>query len=124
MGTSTDAMLWYGVTLDDEAQGIIEETVAQHPRFWTDDGEEWFVEHGLAGVSVVTHCHIDNPLYGIAVRSTVVDASRGNPQTVDGRFAELHPLGTYREYIHAALEILGIERPTSGIGWCLASMTG
>jgi hypothetical protein len=130
MATSTNGLLWFGVTFDGSPEDGDELPEKIHDILYgpTDedgepadeddlygDGREWFAEHGLTGVEFVEHCSQDYPMYGLAVAGTVVVARRGYPVRVPPTYEtpDATPL-------HAALKALGVD--DAAIGWHLASM--
>lgn len=71
MSTSTDAIICFGVEFEDDD---IED--------WNED--EWLSEkYDTKLLSVVRHCHDDEPMYIVSVRGTYVKAWRGDPRAFD-----------------------------------------
>ena len=127
MGTSTDGLLWYGVSFDgspDDGDVLAEKVseILNGPDDGEDylygDGREWLAANGLVGVEFVTHCSYDYPMYGLAVAGTVTRAYRGSPELVAmDREPDAFSLV-------AALEALGVSVDTAPLGWHLASLWG
>lgn len=95
MGQSTDAILCFGVPLDNEEEpppfmegyDELDELLMKeggHPR-WGEPGHSFDAQREwLKGqpVEMVLHCSGDYPMYILAVRGTVTTASRGYPEEV------------------------------------------
>lgn len=103
MGTSTDAILFYGICWDEEDHrwnwrpwvsfDMDDEEVAEASplpvadRIDPDDDEttdqEW-VDERVTGVTVGEHCCASAPMGFVAITESVTEASRGNPVRVGG----------------------------------------
>jgi len=109
MGTSTDAILFYGFTIpggeNDEDEGLCfwkqidpdsdEDYPESDPEDDTEPEDFIALKFGLdakylqtgrhdklldkIGVSVVTHCSYESPMYALAITNSVMHASRGFP---------------------------------------------
>lgn len=72
MSISTDAIICFGVELEDDQLNE------------TDDVEDWFGENLNPNlVELVTHCYMDEPMYIAAVKGTYMNAWRGSPKSFD-----------------------------------------
>lgn len=92
MGVSTDAILVYGIPLDDGVEfpfDDTEDTYYDHknkPTKLSDPNAlEGMVCWGdvIEGLTVETHCSCDYPMYILTVASSRIRAARGNPEAVD-----------------------------------------
>lgn len=112
MGTSTDAILAYGIPVEEETTpgNLTEEE-------WEEIREEWETDKIEArGFDVIYHCSGDYPMYFLAVPNTEVRAWRGSPKKVD-----FHQTGTVAAVQwRLAMDKLGVD--TTNAGWYLFSM--
>ena len=82
MGVSTDAIVFYGLLVDDDSPAFeklshYEETEAeeQNPL-----GGIVYTGHAIDGVTIVTHCSDGSPMFAVAIADSVVTAWRGHPR--------------------------------------------
>ena len=106
MGVSTDAILVYGVTLDD-----FEGEIAESLPFTDEDGDADREE----GLELVRHCHIDYNMWIIGLAATETTASRGYVETITS-LEEPHPADVIK--ITRFLEANGLKGTP---GWLLCS---
>lgn len=126
MGQSTNAILWWGVTIPDseyEAQERIGEIVHGDPDDESadlyGDGREWLQANGLFGrVEFVHHCSETAPMWGIALVGTVTTAARGWPKALGQTLDRAHDPTSA---VHEAVEALGLDLAHSAYGWHMAS---
>jgi hypothetical protein len=145
MGTSTDAILFYGVLLGDE------DTEWDQPAWWTeadDEFPEWEKQYAkLHGVTYVWdeateesnyddvlkkaheslcevdyHCSSEYPMYYVGVKASEVSANRGYPQRLDGHPASMIGLqwDLWDEQLKQFCEEM--ELPYDNPGWYLVSI--
>ena len=80
MGTSTDAMLMYGVPLDEDTDLSYDEDVDTQqsgPAFMN------FMGKAEGGIEIVEHCSKDCTMYFAIIEGTLVRAWRGYPMKVE-----------------------------------------
>lgn len=86
MGTSTDAILMYGVALkdgwshdsDEEGEDLDMETLAEDdPRRLHDDGDQ-----SEEGIYLEMHCCYEEPMYVLGFLKSQTQASRGSPEVI------------------------------------------
>ena len=90
MSVSTDAILCYGVNLQDHMPG---EHIMWPPEwqdkdesetyYWNHTLSEWLFEHDEE-FELVTHCSDSSPMHILAIRSLTTTASRGFPVETTG----------------------------------------
>ncbi|APU88933.1 conserved hypothetical protein [Virus Rctr197k] len=148
MGTSTDALLFYGFEIPggenegtpfwlkkgEEDDGDWEEFVASKlgvPKPTVEYSEEtkplyhayWETKREAVkklGIEVVMHCHIDAPMYALAVKASAQRAYRGSPVTLGPNALIVDP--TWDQQLRDFAQLVGVEmgQPT----WILASYWG
>lgn len=115
MGTSTDAILVYGIPIAEDTiapAGDDEETPASGPQYLLD----YNVENGI---TITKHCSYDFPMYILSISDTVSRAYRGSPLPM--RFRKTKP--EWRTKLRAYAKKHKLE--TDGKpGWYLCSMWG
>jgi hypothetical protein len=117
MGTTTNAVLFYGFV--EQEEGDWSDAVDRHEEW--DYTELRDLEKRL-DVELDSHCSHDYPMWYIAVESKTVTARRGDVKEITSATLEIDPTwdAKLREYA-AAFEIdLGDQVP----GWCLVSYWG
>ena len=114
MGQSTDAILVYGIPLEEDSVPFSEEDAKSGP--------SWMRYHGTNedGVCLVRHCSGDYPMFILAIPDTETRAWRGHPKLVPVAELPFSPdwdptLLSYAE--KHRLEISGNAKP----GWWLCS---
>lgn len=83
MGVSTDAILVYGIPLEEGA--IRRHHEGEDP----ETGPAWMAYSGDVedGVQIVTHCSGDYPMHIVALEGSEIHAHRGYPKRVDRMLA-------------------------------------
>lgn len=129
MGTSTDAILFYGFSFEDD----------DAPE-WIEEGEEtWEEKYAIAhGVNPENHkkawdianqspcelnyhCYIDYPMYLIAIKKTKITANRGGPEEISEKHFKTEK--SWDKEIRDFCKILGVTPPEK-FGWYLVSYWG
>ncbi len=104
MGTSTDAYIFYGILLDEEQEipwggrggsegpEDVEEWWLELHGIKRDDLEHWndwrerankHLAHNPLPFEEVNYCSLESPMIALAVPSTVIKATRGDPTTIE-----------------------------------------
>lgn len=125
MGTSTDALLWYGVAGGERYDCFDEDMLAKLFECDTDTvfDEGW--EESLDGIlaeyscELITHCSYSCPGYGIALKMRSYTALRGYPE----RVTQKPPTARQRKKLAEAMKAVGWQSDGS-VGWHLASLWG
>jgi hypothetical protein len=152
MGLSTDAKFFFGYCWQDDGEparlhelsdaynegtgegweGVIAEAAGHPPPTEPYDSngpgnEAWNKWWGLrnkavkkTGCKVGFHCSADYPMYYVAIEASEVVAPRGCPQPVLG----LNEYPEWRGMLDDFCRTLGVEPPTDGPCWWLASDMG
>ena len=120
MGVSTDAMLVFGIDLDEDG-GQFEDQIDRElniPDYGSPDRpsyEEIKKMENDFPVTIVKHCSGECPMYIVAIPGTLMQASRGYPRIIDGLEVSAEKVEKFKAWCAKN----GIEdEPT----WLLASM--
>lgn len=85
MGLSTDAILCYGIALDDDESWEVHDVMGVE-EYDNDEFCEWLEkineELEAVGLYIDSHCSAEYPMYYICVHETAISANRGYPQIV------------------------------------------
>lgn len=106
MGTSTDAILLYGIPLKEGAVDDYDEDDETLPQ----EGPAYMAWDGAAvdGIQLVRHCSKEAPMYFVAIAGTVVRAWRGSPRKFNGMYPDVSEwnakLVAFVEKHHLAIE--------------------
>lgn len=127
MGVSTDAFLFYGMTLDEEGEPEwLENHIANA------DGTDDVYDLGELlikkfGVSLDSHCHYDAPYYFLTIGEPVHDdkptapgytvAWRGSPRKI----RKLEVGSDWDRRLREAADYIGWPQDERNVGWWLAS---
>lgn len=137
MGMSTDAILVYGVALknedesydtlpfaeagDEEFEGTLAR-LAGAPEWGDDEFDDVYEQRKAAvdasGLTVVTHCAYDYPMYILGIKSTHKHASRGNPIVFESMQT---PSAEEVKELTDFMKAHGIE---GAVNWVLCSVMG
>lgn len=123
MGVSTDAILFFGICIDDGSElhdRIVEESTAGDEGEPTKGTLAWLNDTGNAkfGCIVDAHCSHEYPMYFIAAQGSVITAWRGKPKGIEA--LTVHP--DWRSNLAAFCEKYGV--PWEEPGWWLVSYWG
>jgi hypothetical protein len=134
MGTSTDALLWFGLCDDglvvDGLPGSVterlRETYNPEPGEEVDDEAHELIEHANKllepfGVELVMHQSSDYTRYGLAESASTLTAWRGYPKPIAETMAHLRPDATQR--VLKAAELIGWHVAAEPCWW-MASWWG
>lgn len=79
MGISTDALLLYGVPLDEDTELTYDEDAGDPA-----NGPAYMAYMGEAedGISIIVHCSEECPMYFVIIEDTLTRAWRGYPKAV------------------------------------------
>ena len=125
MGTSTDALLWYGVAGGERYECFDEDVLAKlfecEVDTVLDEGWEESLEGILEeyGCELIIHCSYSCPEYGIALKARSYTAIRGYPK----RATQKPPTARQRKKLAEVMKAVGWQGDGS-IGWHLASLWG
>lgn len=124
MGVSTDGILFYGFY--EKEQGD-----------WSDDyeDEEYIEQHGqtmfadrfeelyrTSNLYLGTHCSNNYPLRFLAIKSSLIEASRGHPESIDPR--QMIVQSEWNSLLRTCLAEMSIDVGKQEPGWYLASYWG
>lgn len=102
MGVSTDAILAFGFDIGESWEDSFETFFGE--AFLGDDNEvdmhelDSELEAEGAPIELVQHCHVDNPMWVVAVRGTVTTAWRGYPKRIEGLTVDAEKVEAAKEY--------------------------
>lgn len=120
MSTSTDAILCYGIPLDEDQ--VID--ADGEPLLWVEDFTAWLCRSiprariSSLNLALVTHCSGDCPRYILSIRDSKMVASRGDVVFV----LKLDTRPEWENQLRIACEMLGLKQMTGN--WCLVSYWG
>lgn len=119
MGTSTDALLFYGIELGEGDSGVADIIeLDEYPEDMFSFLEQKLKDAGLSHLEVGYHCHHECPMYFISAKK--FSASRGYPSVIE--LEKLAPQLSWDNDIFRACEALGLEHTEPQ--WVLASYWG
>ena len=125
MGTSTDAIYFYGLIWDQEdfepwAESLYKDRASE---LWWDildrqlgirdqPYNERLAGRAALGVEIVEHCHSDVMMYGVGIIKSIVTASRGSPEPIKVMDLRLVP-PTWNQQILNFCSLMQIDVSTS-----------
>lgn len=125
VGTSTDALLWYGVAGGERSDCFDEDVLARlfdcevdavFYEGWVESLDGILAEYGC---ELIIHCSYSYPGYGIAIKARSFSAIRGYPE----RATQKPPTARQRKKLAEAMKAVGWQGDDS-VGWNLASLWG
>lgn len=144
MGQSTDAILFYGFLIDEEKDPYEHEMLTEPAS--RDLDEIWatkfkLYDEGKSGedysfkkiykhqesypVELVTHCHHEESMYAVAVKSTKTTASRGYPERINNISTDAQREPNYDRQLQQFCVDFGLRvREASECNWYLVSYWG
>lgn len=111
MGTSTNAILFYGFTDDSEGENGWSEAY--------DNSQEDNVTY--PGTSLDYHCSSDEPIYYLAIDVSETTAYRGHPKQLDRLTLAYSPLEEWEGTLREAATYFGIDLLDQKPAWYLVS---
>lgn len=125
MGTSTDAILCYGININENYLADCEEDTGELDESWAkENGSKlirWMLYYGesVNGVKIITHCSDEYPMYLLVAEGSDVTAWRGYPKKINS----IDPNLNWNNLIANFVEENNVQ--TDGeIGWWLCSYWG
>jgi hypothetical protein len=116
MGQSTDAILCYGISMDEDFD--YKSRFPEHI-----DGDGYFDKYALIdmleekfGCTLEIHCSCDYAMYILAIKDSVTTAYRGGPEII----TSLEVTPAWAEKLQKAKVYMGLEKEEAN--WWLASL--
>jgi hypothetical protein len=127
MGVSTDAILFYGLTIDDDSE-LHEQILSD--RDGGEDGDPvpgtlawlWYMGDEVEGCTIAAHCSREYPLFYIAVEASRIVAWRGRPMDVTSYIESLEAGPDWDAMLKAFCARFGV--PWEEPKWWLVSYWG
>jgi hypothetical protein len=124
VGVSTDAILWYGFSAKEDGEDAFSKPLGKLTAALTGDEDSddsvWCLSEYLReklGVVIGSHCHVDYPVYFLAIESTKVRVWRGDAVEVStSKFDD-----SWDEKLRQAAELIGFKADREKPCWLMAS---